>query len=435
MVKSNLLSEASSPTAHRTKSKPKPVWRAAKDLQPGDKVILADGTRATVTKVKPAPGLHTVHNFAVEGDHTYFVSEMGVLVHNQYGASDGNSAKRVSPTEDVTVLQLSSMTSRELYAFTEELALAKHEASRLENDAIISTFEENILAQATGLRTSFYSDEGYVAAKEQLDTFERHLEDKARSEARRFIYGDSVSDSQWKALDKLGAKTVASHPPPLGNDSILAFHTDPDTGVMSGYKAQTQEMSKNTNEVIGTVGGGIGQIIGIITLGGSVRGLAGLAQGSTRGSQVTSSAKRRVIARAEDKAFRFTRANSLSAAEFKKVLQSFESANPVVDSLRKTGELPSNYFKKADARILGWSKGKAFGNHAKNGQIGGDVFENGDNLLPSAKGRIWKEADIGINPMMKRSKQAGTRLVYSNDGMMFTSTNHYESFNYLGRYK
>ncbi|MCF6220182.1 MAG: HINT domain-containing protein, partial [Robiginitomaculum sp.] len=109
MGKMDLLSGISSTPFQTvdTKPKPKPIWKAAGDLKPGDKVILKDGSTGTVTSVKPAPGLHTVYNFAVEEDHTYFVSDMGVLVHNrsdpQYSTPD-SKIKEVdqNPSEKVT---------------------------------------------------------------------------------------------------------------------------------------------------------------------------------------------------------------------------------------------------------------------------------------------------------------------------------------------
>lgn len=43
---------------------------------------------------------------------------------------------------------------------------------------------------------------------------------------------------------------------------------------------------------------------------------------------------------------------------------------------------------------MGWSEGKA---------LGGDVFANTNGVLPSANGRIWYEADVGVDYTMSRS--------------------------------
>ena len=63
------------------------------------------------------------------------------------------------------------------------------------------------------------------------------------------------------------------------------------------------------------------------------------------------------------------------------------------------------------------------------------IFKNNKGLLPNKEGRVWYEADIGVNPNISRSKQPGTRLIYSNDGMLFITTDHYESFKDIGQWK
>lgn len=116
-------------------------------------------------------------------------------------------------------------------------------------------------------------------------------------------------------------------------------------------------------------------------------------------------------------------------------LSAAEAANPLMESLRTTGKLPSNYVTKAQAGAAGWEPGKAVGNKVPGGQIGGHIFENADNLLPNAAGRTWYEADVGISNMMKRSKQPGTRLVYSSDGLAYVTADHYRSFYQLPNWK
>ncbi|ARE66925.1 guanine-specific ribonuclease N1 and T1 [Moraxella catarrhalis] len=36
---------------------------------------------------------------------------------------------------------------------------------------------------------------------------------------------------------------------------------------------------------------------------------------------------------------------------------------------------------------------------------------------------------------MSRSKQPGTRLFYSNDGLLYIITDHYQSVTFIGRWK
>ena len=107
----------------------------------------------------------------------------------------------------------------------------------------------------------------------------------------------------------------------------------------------------------------------------------------------------------------------------------------MVESLRNTGKLPDEYITKSEARSNGWDRGKAVGTTNPGKQLGGDLFKNTDNLLPEAKNRIWTEVDIGLDSLISRAKQPGTRLVYSNDGLLFITTDHYESFFKIGEWK
>ncbi|GIM95753.1 RHS repeat-associated core domain-containing protein [Paractinoplanes toevensis] len=116
-------------------------------------------------------------------------------------------------------------------------------------------------------------------------------------------------------------------------------------------------------------------------------------------------------------------------------LKTAQAANPLVESLRSTGKLPSNYVTKAQAGAAGWEPGKAIWNHVPGGQIGGDVFENSTGVVPAAAGRSWSEADVGLVGSMKRSKQPGTRLLYSNDGLAYVTNDHYESVFQLPNWK
>ncbi|MEU3188130.1 ribonuclease domain-containing protein [Streptomyces sp. NPDC006923] len=112
-----------------------------------------------------------------------------------------------------------------------------------------------------------------------------------------------------------------------------------------------------------------------------------------------------------------------------------EAANPLIESLQQTGELPSNYVTKAQAEAAGWKPGKALGNSIPGGQIGGDVFENSKGVVPRAPGRTWQEADLGLNPMMSRAKQPGWRLLYSDDGLAYVTSDHYETAYQLPNWK
>lgn len=51
-------------------------------------------------------------------------------------------------------------------------------------------------------------------------------------------------------------------------------------------------------------------------------------------------------------------------------------------------------------------------------------FENRDGILPEKKNRLWYEADINYKGGY-RNKQ---RVVFSNDGLVFVTYDHYKTF-------
>lgn len=92
------------------------------------------------------------------------------------------------------------------------------------------------------------------------------------------------------------------------------------------------------------------------------------------------------------------------------------------------GELPSNYITKGEAMDLGWvaSEGNLW-DVTDRKSIGGDVFGNREGLLPKREGRIYFEADIDYDGGHRGAK----RLVFSDDGLIFYTDDHYESFEEL----
>ena len=56
--------------------------------------------------------------------------------------------------------------------------------------------------------------------------------------------------------------------------------------------------------------------------------------------------------------------------------------------------------------------------------IGGDVYKNKDSKLPNAPGRVWYEADINYTGGARNRE----RVVYSNDGLVFVTYDHYHTF-------
>lgn len=128
-------------------------------------------------------------------------------------------------------------------------------------------------------------------------------------------------------------------------------------------------------------------------------------------------------------------ANAAKAALLRLDLKTIESANEIVDSLRINGHLPAGFMTKAEAYAAGWQEGKALSNYIKNGQIGGDVYRNIENIVPMAVGRTWYEADVGLASSVARSKQPGTRALYSSDGLLYISSDHYATVMEIGKWK
>lgn len=106
---------------------------------------------------------------------------------------------------------------------------------------------------------------------------------------------------------------------------------------------------------------------------------------------------------------------------------SYDSKEDVALYLHLYGKLPSNFITKSEARRLGWTGG-GLERYAPGKCIGGDVFGNREGLLPKASGRIYYECDIGT---LGASSRGARRIVFSNDGLIFYTGDHYESFTLL----
>ena len=103
----------------------------------------------------------------------------------------------------------------------------------------------------------------------------------------------------------------------------------------------------------------------------------------------------------------------------------YDTMEEVAVYLTLYDELPENYMTKKEAQKLGWvsSKGNLW-DVADGCSIGGDRFGNYEGLLPEAKGRKWTECDIDFDG----SYRGAERIVFSNDGLIYYTGDHYESF-------
>ena len=91
-------------------------------------------------------------------------------------------------------------------------------------------------------------------------------------------------------------------------------------------------------------------------------------------------------------------------------------------------KLPSNYVTKSEAKKMGWvAKEGNLRKVCENCSIGGDVFTNQQKILPTKKGRTYYECDIDY----KGGTRNAYRIVYSNDGLIYYTHDHYNTFELL----
>ena len=91
------------------------------------------------------------------------------------------------------------------------------------------------------------------------------------------------------------------------------------------------------------------------------------------------------------------------------------------------GRLPSNFITKKEAEGLGWTGG-SLEPYAPGMCIGGSRFGNYEGLLPEKDGRFYTECDIDT---LGAGKRGAKRIVFSNDGLIYYTQDHYQSFELL----
>ena len=106
---------------------------------------------------------------------------------------------------------------------------------------------------------------------------------------------------------------------------------------------------------------------------------------------------------------------------------SYASKDDVALYIHVYGKLPNNFITKKEAEKLGWSGG-SLENVAPGKSIGGSYFGNYEGLLPEKKGRTYTECDIDT---AGRSSRGAKRIVFSNDGLIYYTDDHYETFTLL----
>ena len=105
---------------------------------------------------------------------------------------------------------------------------------------------------------------------------------------------------------------------------------------------------------------------------------------------------------------------------------SYDQKDDVALYIYTYNKLPGNYITKKEAQKLGW-EGGSLESYAPGKCIGGDRFGNYEGLLPEEEGRTYKECDIDTIG----KKRGAKRIVFSNDGLIYYTDDHYESFDLL----
>lgn len=106
----------------------------------------------------------------------------------------------------------------------------------------------------------------------------------------------------------------------------------------------------------------------------------------------------------------------------------YTTPEDVAEYIHTFGTLPSNFITKKEAQKLGWDNKKGnLWDVTDQMSIGGDYFGNYEGLLPEADGRKYTECDVNY----EGGYRGGERIVFSNDGLIFYTDDHYESFTQL----
>ncbi|MBR3561017.1 MAG: ribonuclease [Oscillospiraceae bacterium] len=105
----------------------------------------------------------------------------------------------------------------------------------------------------------------------------------------------------------------------------------------------------------------------------------------------------------------------------------YDSKEDVALYLYLYGHLPCNYITKKEAETLGWTGG-SLEPYAPGKCIGGGRFGNYEGRLPAAEGRRYTECDIDT---LGAKSRGAKRIVFSNDGLIYYTGDHYETFELL----
>ncbi|WP_319469687.1 ribonuclease domain-containing protein [uncultured Trichococcus sp.] len=159
-----------------------------------------------------------------------------------------------------------------------------------------------------------------------------------------------------------------------------------------------------------------------------VNGVDSLFEDQTPDSSISIAASSSQSAQEDENATRAQESAELIISSGVMEGQAYSTKDEVAAYIHQFNELPPNYLTKRDAEALGWDN--AEGNLWEVTDwmsIGGDFFGNREGLLPNKSGRTYYEADIDYDGGYRGAE----RIVYSNDGLIFYTDDHYESFEQL----
>lgn len=106
----------------------------------------------------------------------------------------------------------------------------------------------------------------------------------------------------------------------------------------------------------------------------------------------------------------------------------YSSKEEVALYIHLYGELPGNYVTKAEAEDAGWTGGSVERWTGEGTALGGSYFGNYEGLLPKEQGRTYAECDVDT---VGENSRGAKRIVFSNDGLVYYTDDHYESFELL----
>ncbi|MBR3403133.1 MAG: ribonuclease [Parasporobacterium sp.] len=106
----------------------------------------------------------------------------------------------------------------------------------------------------------------------------------------------------------------------------------------------------------------------------------------------------------------------------------YYTKDDVAEYLHLYEHLPDNYITKSEAKKLGWVSNKGnLWDVAPGKCIGGDNFGNREGHLPEKKSRKYYECDVNYEGGYRQDD----RIIYSNDGLIYFTEDHYNTFELL----